>query len=86
MSLHLKSLVGSIYLATLHLLIGELSPFTLKVIDRYVIIAILIFLFGSSLHDFYIVVCLDFFIFCISTLDFCFVVTIRNKGGCVFFN
>ena len=79
-SLHLKSLVSSIYLATLHLLIGELSPFSLKVIDRYVIIANF-FLFGSSsLRDFYIVVCLDSFIFCISIVDFCFVVTIRNKG------
>ena len=83
-SLHLKSPVGSIYSATLHRLIGKLSPFSLKVIDRYVIIANF-FLFGSSsLRDFYIVVCLDSFIFCISTVDFCFVVTIRNKGFCFF--
>lgn len=85
-SLHLKSPVGSIYSATLHRLIGKLSPFSLKVIDRYVIIANF-FLFGSSsLRDFYIVVCLDSFIFCISTVDFCFVVTIRNKGFFFFLN
>ena len=70
-SLPLKSLVGSIYLATLHRLIGKLSPFSLKVIDRYVIIANFFLLGSSSLRDFYIVVCLDSFIFCISTVDFC---------------